>query len=58
MDGVFLTEVDCPVGIAVTGGSVDTVAFAVACGGITIDGCAAVIRERPLLVRRTMIQVH
>ena len=37
-------------GIAVIDGSVDTVAFAVAFGGITIDGCAAVIAEKPLIL--------
>ena len=45
MDGVFLTEVDCPVGMAVIRGGVDTVAFGVGCCGIIIDGCAAVIGE-------------
>ena len=43
MDVVFLTEVDCPVGMVVIRGGVDTVAVAVGCAGITIDGCAAVI---------------
>ena len=45
MDGVFLTEVDCPVGMAVIRGGVDTVAVGVVCAGITIDGCAAVVGE-------------
>ena len=45
MDGVFLTEVDCPVGMAVIRGGVDTVAVGVGCAGIVIDGCAAVVGE-------------
>ena len=45
MDGVFLTEVDCPVGMVVIQGGVDTVAVGVGCAGITIDGCAAVVGE-------------
>ena len=45
VDGVFLTEVDCPVGMVVSRGSMDTVSFDVVCVGIIIDGCAAVIGE-------------
>ena len=45
MDGVFLTEVDCPVGMVVFQGGVDTVAVGIGCAGITIDGCAAVVVE-------------
>ena len=56
MDGVFLTEVDCPVGIAVSRGSVDTVSFDVVCVAVTVDGCTAVIVERPL-VTKTRIRV-
>ena len=43
MDGVFLTEVDRPVGMAVILSGVDTVAFGVGCVAITIDDCTAVI---------------
>ena len=45
VDGVFLTEVDCPVGMAVIRGGMDTVAVGVVCVGIIIDGCAAVVGE-------------
>ena len=38
-----MTEVDCPVGMAVSRGGVDTVAFVVGCAFIIIDGCTAVI---------------
>lgn len=45
VDGVFMTEVDCPVGILVTISGVDAVAVDVCCLGIIIDCCAAVIGE-------------
>ena len=43
VDEVFLTKVDCPVGIRVIYGGVDTVAFGVGCAGITVDDCTAVV---------------
>ena len=43
VDGVFVTEADRPVGMAVIRGGVDTVAFGVGCAFIIIDGCTAVI---------------
>ena len=43
VNGVLLTEADCPVGMSVTLSCVDTVVFDVVCVCIIIDGCAAVI---------------
>ena len=45
MDGVFLTEVDRPVGMVVSRGGEDTVAVSVGCAGIIIDDDAAVVGE-------------
>ena len=45
VDGVFLTEIDCPVGMIVSRGCMDTVSVDVVCVGIVIDRCAAVIGE-------------
>ena len=45
VDGVFVTEINCPMGMIVSRGGVDTVSVDVVCVGIIIDGCAAVIGE-------------
>ena len=50
MDGVFLTEVDCPVGMLVIISGVDTVAVDVGCAGIAIDSGVAGIVEIGVVV--------